>query len=211
MKNCAFCGKEFQPNRRPGGKHKVLYCSRQCSAKARSQKVEVACSVCGRLFLRKRYHASRSGERGQFCGFECYSKWQSENLRAEKNPAWRDRLTLQCSWCGQSFDVRPYEAHRLFCSRECFLAAWRSDYPHPTTLYNALWDRQRQAALDRDGHACQSCGSHDRLVVHHQKPLREFLAEAVIRAHALDNLETLCEGCHGHQHSQLAQSRKPNP
>ena len=73
-----------------------------------------------------------------------------------------------------------------------------------------LWAQQRDAARARDGYRCQSCGApespHRQHHVHHIRPLRLFLAEArqqgvdpsVVypQAHSLNNLITLCPGCH---------------
>ena len=52
------------------------------------------------------------------------------------------------------------------------------------------WEWARRAALDRDGWRCR-CGSPVDLEVHHVVPLAQGGA-----ALALDNLETLCRGCH---------------
>ena len=48
----------------------------------------------------------------------------------------------------------------------------------------------RFAALDRDGHRCRKCGRAGRLEVHHQVPCSDG------GTHDLDNLVTLCRGCH---------------
>jgi 5-methylcytosine-specific restriction endonuclease McrA len=56
--------------------------------------------------------------------------------------------------------------------------------------YEAL----RRRVLERDGWRCQRCGSRTELQVHHLK-LRSQLGHD-----ALENLITLCAGCHRHQH-----------
>jgi len=52
----------------------------------------------------------------------------------------------------------------------------------------------RTRVLERDGWRCQECGSMEGLEVHHMKP-RSRLGDDVI-----DNLMTLCAGCHGKCH-----------
>ncbi len=53
------------------------------------------------------------------------------------------------------------------------------------------WQVARRAARRRDGERCVRCGETERLVVHH--------IEAVARGggNELENLATLCVGCHG--------------
>ena len=52
----------------------------------------------------------------------------------------------------------------------------------------------RTRVLERDGWRCQECGAMEGLEVHHMKP-RGRLGDDVI-----DNLITLCVGCHGKCH-----------
>ena len=204
---CRSCGTEFQP-KTSGGRYKGWYCSRACSHRAHSHKAEVPCSQCAKPILRKRYHREMSGRRGHFCDHQCYARWQSEHMRGEQNPSWKERVVLECQWCAKAFALPPHAAKdRVFCSNDCRDAAHRKDYPQAESFYNALWQRQRGLALARDDHQCVHCQSPADLLVHHKTPLRELLAEAVRRAHELDNLETTCEACHGHQHSRLLRSR----
>jgi 5-methylcytosine-specific restriction endonuclease McrA len=71
--------------------------------------------------------------------------------------------------------------------------------------YESSWPTRR-LALERDNHTCQICGLHIRLTVHHidgngtTKPKEE-------RNDALDNLITLCRGCH----CALTRLRNRNP
>jgi len=209
---CAYCGKEFESNLSPAHRrdHPPKYCSRKCSSLGLSQKVEVQCVVCGKTLLRKRYRTQEK-QRGHFCGFECYGRWQSENMRGQQNPAWVPPVLLECEYCQKPFQVPPHQSHRRFCSRECFQDFAKVDYPQPASCYNSCWEAQRKKALERDHNQCRYCSEKTRLLVHHVRPLRDLLAEAVQRAHELDNLETVCEGCHSRLHNQLSQSRIPNP
>jgi len=53
----------------------------------------------------------------------------------------------------------------------------------------------RKRALERDGWRCQSCGSQRDLQVHHVRPRSQLGHDA------LENLITLCVGCHQHHHT----------
>ena len=60
--------------------------------------------------------------------------------------------------------------------------------------------RARRAVLDRDGWRCRRCGHPGDLEAHHVTPL-----EAGGAALAVENLETLCRGCH------IAEHRRDDP
>ena len=69
--------------------------------------------------------------------------------------------------------------------------------------YGANWGRQREKAIERDGHECIVCGCSEAdheaergrsLEVHHVQPLRTF--DVPEDANDLDNLVTLCWQCH---------------
>lgn len=185
------------------------YCSRQCGRTARYSRVVLACSQCGQDFERKRYMAHWSQERGPFCGFECYGRWQAQHTRGPSNPFYnpaRHQL-LTCDYCGTSFHrpkwIRSGELH--FCTRHCFQhfakVAYRRGLPRS---YGRSWISVRKQALRRDHHQCQDCGAGTDLVVHHKRPYKSF--ESSLDAHVLDNLVTLCRACHRRLHNQLAAS-----
>ncbi len=56
------------------------------------------------------------------------------------------------------------------------------------------WPKQRQKALNRDGHKCQVCFEFGN-VVHHIKPRRLFVDD-IEKANELSNLITLCDKHH---------------
>ncbi len=69
--------------------------------------------------------------------------------------------------------------------------------------YGPNWQQQRQAALERDGHRCRTCGSDQSggLHIHHIRPFREFgyirgENDHYLRANQVSNLVTLCPSCH---------------
>lgn len=77
---------------------------------------------------------------------------------------------------------------------------WRgSDVP-----FGPNWREQRELAIQRDGEECQECGLTRRehreeygfdLTVHHETPRGAF--DSSEEADRLENLVTLCAGCHG--------------
>lgn len=200
---CERCGKlflsyDYRNNRTP------RYCSRACGQPNRYARQTITCSVCGKEFDRKRYHVEMSGTRGQFCGFECYARWQAEHTTGPANPGYNPSAheILTCDWCGKEFErpkyVRGGQLH--FCCRDCFHAFagehFRRQRP---TSYGKSWRRARAQAMDRDQHRCQDCGSESLLVVHHIEPYKSF--ENGQDAHELDNLVTLCRACHLARHN----------
>ena len=70
---------------------------------------------------------------------------------------------------------------------------------------NYYFGGNRDAALKRDNHTCQHCGSKDDLHVHH-KDGNGVTNTKETRNNALDNLLTLCCGCHTRVHSLLRHS-----
>ena len=52
------------------------------------------------------------------------------------------------------------------------------------------WHYARKAAKERDGYRCQQCGKAGMLEVHHLRSLSQG------GDNELDNLRTLCRGCH---------------
>ena len=58
-------------------------------------------------------------------------------------------------------------------------------------LNRKVWQRVRLVALERDGWRCVKCGKAGQLEVDHIKPMGEGGA-----AYDIDNLQTLCRGCH---------------
>ena len=62
---------------------------------------------------------------------------------------------------------------------------------HHKRLNQRQWQHARRAALERDGYRCVECSLPGKLEVHHITPLYKGGLPF-----ALDNLKTLCAGCH---------------
>ena len=120
------------------------------------------------------------------------------------------RVTLTCRQCGREFERKAYmqdwsQERGPFCGFRCY-GLWQKahttgeenpNFVSQSPLRGAgQWERNRLAALERDGHRCCQCGKSEHLHVHHK---HEWNPEAP-DPHALDNLETLCAKCHRQRH-----------
>ena len=63
---------------------------------------------------------------------------------------------------------------------------------HHHRLDRRRWAAARRDCFERDGYRCVECGKAGRLEAHHLVPV----SERPELAYALDNLATLCPGCH---------------
>ncbi len=120
----------------------------------------------------------------QVTGFRRIRWYTNENLGEEdlELPATQLRTT------GYWLSLDPWMIDQL---REAGL--WNND----PNQYGSEWTRIRKLVLQRDGYACQACGTPERdqpLHVHHKVPLRAFTS--VEQANQLGNLVTLCPNCH---------------
>lgn len=92
-----------------------------------------------------------------------------------------------CHWCASDLprrkDGKPHR-NRRWCSRKCE-RAWQDEH---------VWGFARHAARERDGRRCVRCGGNGS-EVNHIEPRRGEGYHAGCHHH-LDNLETLCHGCH---------------
>lgn len=126
--------------------------------------------------------------------------------RACAQPNRKTRVKLTCRVCSRQFDRKAYMAEWSkergpFCGFDCY-ATWQSENtvgqanpnhrPDSNDRGALRWLEVRHAALERDGHRCRDCGSSNILHVHHldENP----------NNHVLDNLLTVCAGCHRRRH-----------
>jgi group II intron reverse transcriptase/maturase len=82
--------------------------------------------------------------------------------------------------------------------------------PPPNPKYGAEWSIARKHSLDEAGHCCQDCGRPIRkrtAHVHHRIPLRLFKRRRT--AHKLENLQSLCPGCHRRRERTLMEDMVP--
>lgn len=170
--------------------------------------ITVECDWCGGEFSDYRSRIERTD--GKYCSQECSA--ESKRIRGAG----------ECARCGETFDERPSRLARAehnFCSKSC-RADWMAEQNkrHKSSLwkgglsdhdrnYGPNWEKQRKAALERDG-VCFMCGEADDLVVHHKRRVKNYDRTCPgwwRKANALDNLITLCRSCHSHVHANEEQ------
>ena len=157
--------------------------------------VPMTCQQCGQSFLAM---DSRPNRPTKYCSRSC------------RDAARTTRVNLTCRQCGQAFERKAYmsnwsQERGPFCSFRCY-GEWQHQNtqgpanpnfrPESSRRGAGQWERNRLAALERDGHRCQDCGSTHRLHVHH---LREW-DQNDPATHGLDNLLTVCASCHRRRH-----------
>jgi 5-methylcytosine-specific restriction endonuclease McrA len=162
---------------------------------SRKTPVQLICRQCQSPFEDRHYKPSRPT---LYCSRACSHLAQTT------------RVQLTCKQCQSQFERKAYmqewsQDRGPFCSFDCY-GQWQKENTHgqanpsykPQSPRRGAgqWDRNRKAALARDGYRCQKCGSTSRLHVHHQTPWSDGQTDP----HALDNLLTLCASCHRKEH-----------
>lgn len=230
-RTCEVCGADFYCD------YERKYCSKECEDEAVSfsgannpnysnAKEATDCDICGEEF--EYYPCEKPG----FYCPECVETepWRANrDITGEKNPRWSGgKLALSCDVCDATVERHPsmVSGEVVLCGRECH-AEWLSETftgeGHPNWRggtnpnYGQGWAEVRRRALERDDHACVICGTDaDDLGrnpdVHHVVPVRLFVESPVLierDAHTLDNVVSLCPGCHrraefgGHSRAEL--------
>lgn len=203
--------------RQPGKK----YCSRPCQVLGLQRRMVFACQHCGEEVSQplSQYHAHKT----HVCSARCHDAMRRTTLLGENNPAFRSGGALvRCGQCGTDL-IRPqnqvHKAKRQFCNATCYGLWQRGRFtgPNSPTWRGGTvedrgpdWTRQSRAARERDGFACQLCGTKRLVHAHHIIPFREFgyvrgLNDHHKAANVLSNLISLCASCHQRvEHGTLA-------
>ena len=113
------------------------------------------------------------------------SKHNNQQRRKEYRVA-HPLLEQTCKRCGKVFNC-VNRADQTYCSRSCINAGDKN---------RRRFDGNRERALERDLNECRLCGTTESLVVHHQ----DGTGEDDTPNHNLDNLLTVCRGCHQRIH-----------
>lgn len=107
---------------------------------------------------------------------------------------------------GARFVKSPYGVTKTSENRPDSLSDGESKQERYERKHTGSFPELRRAVLERDGFRCVECGMSDEehkkadtgtnggLHIHHVKPVSEF--DDPEDAHTLDNLKSLCEGCH---------------
>jgi len=176
------------------------------------------CVICG-----KEYEPDKRNYRRQLtCSIKCSCRNDTIKERQKVRQARQD-VNKNCLVCGQSFLAHYRNVHQIYCSKSCAMLAMhkRAVETGSKKLYaKAYYEKHKEddlqrsrknrnirdfggnrlKAIERDGHKCALCGYAEKLVVHHKDVNR--------KNNSLENLQTLCHGCHGRIHNTLLPERK---
>ncbi len=170
--------------------------------------VRTTCTQCGESFDKFRCHVRRIKD--NFCSKECYDAFQRRN-----------RITKQCTVCGDYFQVRPCEECKFStCNKpECRRGRKRADRnpnwrggvtkPRKADLTTKEYREWRKAVFERDDYTCQreECEAHGgELHAHHIKPWAWF---PELR-YEVGNGVTLCKLCHEKTYGDTFKQRPSN-
>lgn len=166
-----------------------------------------ACVECKQVYL----PTSSSQKACAICGPILRAKANVENLRKlRKNQGAVPIGTMrQCIECGNDF---VYKSGPQVKCKQCKESAsvknmheWFAKNPELHALYkknardNYYFGGNRAKAMERDNNTCQHCGTSNDLCVHHIDG-NGTTTQHKLRNNALDNLITLCRGCHTRVH-----------
>ncbi|MBG7609381.1 MAG: DEAD/DEAH box helicase [Anaerolineae bacterium] len=112
-------------------------------------------------------------------------RWESQEfLAAEKLELPPTKLSTSGYWLSLSEEsIHALDANGL----------WKNN----PAQYGPSWKETTLIARSRDQYCCQACGTSEKNLVHHvhhKQPLRAF--QSYHQANKLENLITLCPGCH---------------
>lgn len=213
VSSCEYCGREIVPapylQGRPSQAARLRFCSRQCAAKSKSNRVLLQCPVCHEEFLARACEKSR-----RFCSNACYQVHHAATPRI-------------CPTCGRAFVPRSYNKQQVHCCQACVPMTGPDNpnygkrrpnmFSHSAEVRRRLsvsrlgagnprWDGGRWGtgkyrmqtwvsrwAAERLGTRCAVCGAGDA-VLHHIVARTHF--QHVIMAHFRQNLVMLCVGHH---------------
>lgn len=144
--SCDWCGKKMIVSKSKidalkEGKHKHLYCSRECANQGAINSREMECCYCHKPFL-----ASKSVfETRKFCSMECYDKFRAEKEKLRK---------IICPTCGKEFST--YHKNQVYCSAECFGISIRKRQKCVCDNCGEEFERKKSEAEKSDKHFCSS-------------------------------------------------------
>lgn len=209
-KSCDECGSTFTT--RSKSPNRERFCGKKCYRKFWNRITHRArhparvleprsCISCGAVFTPDCKHSF-----AKTCSPKCSVKHQSEKQRVAL-AAKRDLSPRPCKECGGLFSPHKNAWRwRRYCSEKCSRKvsgrAFAERYPE-RILANEKKQRNKRlggnwfAALERDGHKCQMCGTTRALHVHHL----DGSGETDSPNHQLENLQTLCRSCHKQVHT----------
>lgn len=122
---------------------------------------------------------------------------------------------LMCPECADDFVYKAGPQHRCpSCQKQeevKKIYAWLASNKDRVKKYtekakdNYNFGGNRTTVLERDNYTCQHCQTKDDLHVHHIDG-KGTTTERELRNNAIDNLITLCRGCHTKEHHRIRHS-----
>lgn len=217
-RECKNCGEGFYCE------YEKKYCSDSCRNEGISSEGPSAgndesktrltdCEFCEAEF---EYYPS--AKKGLYCP-TCVEErnWRTTpDIDGTDNPRWSGgKVEFECEVCTETVQRYPSDVTGdvTVCDEKC-RAEWLSESftgsGHPNWegggngSYGRGWNSVRQTALERDGYECVVCSKPREEIgrnpdVHHIVPVRAFAeseTHSKTDAHYLDNLISLCIGCH---------------
>jgi len=138
------------------------------------------CPICGREF--------DAVKAQKYCCPEC--REDAKKLRNSPKPK-------VCLGCGTLFTPtgKNQKYHGIECRKS---STYDEHYKNSVLKYHDknLFGGNRELALQRDGYKCVKCGGIKQLGVHH----KDGSGKTDTPNHELDNLISLCNKCHIHEH-----------
>lgn len=211
---CKHCHVAFYMKPSSKKKGRGVYCSKKCLKEyfAKGVCVDRKCLVCGKVYRLPPSHAVKN----RFCSRACRGKWQSLNMKGDKNPNFNNRTRIVlCAYCGAEVIKKMYRIlsrKKLYCSTDCSRlsmtgvkkpeisgskhGSWKGGiYPQHLAIRSSIeYKRWRSMVFERDGYACVICkdSSGGNLNADHIKPFSRFPELRL----DVDNGRTLCITCY---------------
>jgi ribosomal protein L37E len=201
---CVRCGKDMEAYR-----SRKKYCS-DCRKvvnaemakqsylnKKRNRKKEdryINCAICG-----KRIKATGIANL-KYCSDECRAIVQKRYKEKYKSkyPERIKEKNKTYYWKNRDKDLKQSKEYQR--KNRKLISKHKKKY-HSKKYFDGKWE----TVLKRDNRTCQSCGSREKLIVHHKDGINIFNG---VPNNDLDNLITLCRDCHNKIHFTKDESKK---
>jgi 5-methylcytosine-specific restriction endonuclease McrA len=137
------------------------------------------CPICGDEFNAQRAQ--------KYCTVKCRGK--AKELRKEP-------VLKMCLGCGIQF--KPSGQNQKYHNEKCRKEKYYSHMVENVMKFRdkTMFGGNRELALQRDGYKCTVCGGTKQLGVHH----KDRTGQTDNPNHEMDNLISLCNKCHIHEH-----------
>jgi RNA-directed DNA polymerase len=124
---------------------------------------------------------------------------KAELYRMTSNKSMRTSLNPELVWKYRSIRNPYINSYSSITSasneRDDPVADIPNTLPISSEYNDEIYLANRIFAFERDGWRCTQCGSRDNLQAHHVQPVPKGRFDPMV-VHHLDNLQTLCSGCH---------------